>query len=134
MTQQLCSTAGRVIGIDIQRKLNLNNSSAHNKTHYRTDNGSHSGLEFHLTSAWDLHNLWQICDGFTVICLDLAVILGADLMIDGTALIKSLERMYQNSLRVVVVKSRALSHHAKHCINVQSMVDQGTTLTQMICK
>ena len=40
---------------------------------------------------------------------------------DGIALIKHLEHLYADSLHTVVVKSKALTHHAKQYVNPQAL-------------
>jgi len=124
VTEALCARAAKVVGIDIQRKTELSNSDVPNKKHYRSRTYEVGGLEFHLASPWDGRQLQQLGE-FTVICMDLSVILGADLLTDGIALIRSLQQLQENSLRCVIVKSRTLSSHCRQYLNVASVLHHG---------
>lgn len=81
-------------------------------------------LEFHLASAWDSQRLLELSQRVNVAAIDTSIILGQDMVSDGIALIKHLENLYEGSLHTVVVKSKALTQHAKQYVNPQAEIDR----------
>jgi SAM-dependent methyltransferase len=91
---------GMAVGVDIGKKA-LARASA-----------KFTDVRFDEASAWDTHKLVAICAEYDAIYIDIGGVSGYDGLIEGVALVTQLMNAFKPTLKVVVIKSRALRDFA----------------------
>ncbi len=78
------------------------------------------GPRYELCDAWDLARLSQLAMGVDVIFLDIGGVSSVDGLEEGLALVRALSATFSSTLRVLVVKSRCISDHARAIIRAEN--------------
>jgi SAM-dependent methyltransferase len=135
-TALLAERASEVIGIDMDRSLDKKSNwgGAYRAHATAGEAGLPDNTRLHIVDPHDLLGVQELCQnrGVSVLMLDANDAVGNDLPLDLLALCRQLSRVLSPSIRVLIVKSRALDRLRGQLVTAVSLTNEdGSALAEM---